>query len=115
MRVPSLLKSFRPAPLPSGKGPPRRRVRLCVESLEERAVPALLLAIPTPNPESGDAFGVSVAALGTNILVGAPKDDAGAVDQAGTVYLLDGSTGALLRTIPNPNPEFGDSFGGSVA
>jgi hypothetical protein len=49
------------------------------------------------------------------IAVGAPGDEAGGVGGAGAVHLFDASTGALLRTIPNPEPAAGDEFGYSVA
>jgi len=74
----------------------------------------LLLTINNPTPASGDQLGYSVAAAGNTILVGAPYDNTGATD-AGSVYLFDGATGALLRTINNPTPAFLDQFGHSVA
>jgi outer membrane protein assembly factor BamB len=55
-----------------------------------------------------------VAVIGEDVLVGAPSDDTGAAD-AGIVYLFDGSTGQLLRTIRNPQPAAGDHFGWSIA
>lgn len=67
-----------------------------------------------PTPADGDNFGYSVAAVGTNVLVGAPFDDAGATD-AGAAYLFDGASGTLLRTFSNPTPAIGDWFGVSVA
>jgi len=76
---------------------------------------ALLQTIPNPTPADGDQFGTSVAAVGGNILVGAIGDDPGGVPYAGSAYLFDGTTGALLQTIPNPTPADGDSFGTSVA
>ena len=78
---------------------------------------ALLLTIPNPNPGSGDLFGTSLAAIAGNILVGAPADNPSGVQNAGSAYLFDGTTGALLLTIPNPNPTpaGGDYFGISVA
>ncbi len=78
---------------------------------------ASLLTIPNPAPAAGDQFGASVAAVGGNILVGANMDDPGVtpVTDAGSAYLFDGATGALLLTIPNPAPNSGDQFGVSVA
>ena len=78
----------------------------------------LLLSIPNPDPEADDYFGVSVAALGGNVLAGAPGNDVGflgSIDNAGSAYLFDGTTGALVKTITNPNPEANDGFGRSVA
>lgn len=75
---------------------------------------SLIRTINNPTPASGDRFGASLATVGNNILVGAPLDDTGAPD-AGMAYLFDGNTGALLQTLRNPAPRFGDNFGGSVA
>lgn len=74
----------------------------------------LILTIPNPSPATGDEFGSAVAAVGTNLLVGARSKDAGAVD-AGAAYLFDGTTGALLQTFLNPTPALNDLFGYSVA
>ncbi|MEW6497232.1 MAG: CHAT domain-containing protein, partial [Cyanobacteriota bacterium] len=70
--------------------------------------------INNPTPGVFDTFGKSVAAVGNNILIGAPRDDTGAVD-AGSAYLFDGNTGALLQTLNNPNPQVEVLFGFSVA
>src|SRR2546428_2901691 len=51
-----------------------------------------------PTPAAGDLFGAAVAAFGTDVLIGAPLDDGGAQD-AGAVYLFDGTTGALKLTL----------------
>ncbi len=67
---------------------------------------------PTPGP--GDGFGVSVAALGGNVLVGAPFDDTTGPD-AGAVYLFNGATGALIKTFTNPAAGANDNFGWSLA
>jgi len=83
--------------------------------LFDGATGALLLTIPNPTPAAGDYFGARVAAVGGNILVGAIGDQPGGVAYAGSAYLFDGTTGALLQTIPNPTPADGDSFGTSVA
>lgn len=62
-----------------------------------------------PTPEMSDEFGVAVAAVGNNILIGARSDN------AGTAYLFNGQTGALLLTLPNPTPVSGEQFGAAVA
>ncbi|MCJ7509849.1 MAG: FG-GAP repeat protein [Dehalococcoidia bacterium] len=76
---------------------------------------ALLLTIPNPAPGVEDFFGHSVAGVGGNILVGAYRDDPNGVVDAGSVYLFDGTSGALLLTIPNPSQRLADLFGDSVA
>ena len=75
---------------------------------------ALLRTFLNPTPNVGDRFGDSVAAVGNNVLIGAPGDDTGA-NGAGAAYLFDGNTGALLRTFLNPTPNSFDSFGASIA
>lgn len=74
----------------------------------------LLQTLNKPNPSAGDWFGWSVAGVGTNALVGAIGDSTGAIN-AGSAYLFNGATGALLQTFNNPNPGVGDYFGRSVA
>ena len=69
----------------------------------------LLRIFQKPTPASEDYFGVYVAAVGNNVLVGAPYENAGAA------YLFNGTTGALLHTFLNPTPATGGYFGASVA
>jgi len=73
-----------------------------------------LTIITNPAPAASDAFGISVAAVGSDrILVGAYLDDAGAAN-AGSAYLFN-TNGTLLTTFPNPTPASGEQFGFSVA
>ena len=67
-----------------------------------------------PTPEAGDEFGFAIAAVGSNVVVGAPFDDTAGLD-AGAVYLFDGASGALVRTFLDPAPGVNDHFGWSVA
>jgi len=70
---------------------------------------------PAPDATGGlDFFGHAVAGFGSDVLVAAPGEDLGAQD-SGVVYLFDGATGALLRTIQNPTPAAFDQFGVAVA
>jgi outer membrane protein assembly factor BamB len=77
-----------------------------------------LLTIPVPAP-AVDFGSPRVAGLGGDILVGGPADDT-AGDSAGAVYLFDGTTGTLLRTFLNPDPDPGqpdnvlDEFGAAI-
>ena len=71
----------------------------------------LVLAIENPAPLAGDRFGTSVTAVGANFVVTAPNDDPGGVVNAGSVYLFNGTTGALILAIPNPAPAMNDQFG----
>lgn len=72
------------------------------------------LTINNPAPNSDDLFGGSVGIDGNMIVVGAEGDDAGATN-AGTAYVFDATTGALISTLNNPNPVAEDQFGFSVA
>src|ERR687886_699706 len=68
-----------------------------------------------PDPTAADQFGYAVAGVGTNVLIGAPFDDPGGVTDAGSAYLFNGRTGALLLTVNSPTPQQGGQFGFSVA
>ena len=74
----------------------------------------LLQTFPNPTPGTFDFFGWSLSAVGTAVVVGAPRDDT-AVPDAGAAYLFDGATGTLLQTFLPPNPVGCDEFGISVA
>lgn len=72
------------------------------------------LTIPNPTPAYSEAFGVSVAGLGTDgLLIGAAGDETGA-GAAGAVYLFN-TNGTLLTTFTNPTPALAEYFGVSVA
>lgn len=82
--------------------------------LFDGATGTLLQTFNNPNPAGGDRFGTSVVAVGTNVLIGANRDDAGATD-SGAVYLFDGSTGGLLQIFNNPEPDVNEQFGDAIA
>jgi len=67
-----------------------------------------------PSPHPGDCFGLSVAALENNVIVGAPWAHTD-VPQSGAVYLFDGTTRKLLRSFAKPKPAPHDVFGYCVA
>lgn len=71
-----------------------------------------------PSPTAGDKeFGTSVSISGNWLVVGAPKDDAGATD-VGAAYLYDLLTGdptTPVATMNNPSPNTTDRFGSSVS
>jgi len=73
-----------------------------------------LLALVDPNQTVNGAFGSDVAVSGNVAVVGAFGEDTGATD-AGSVYIYDVTTGALLRTLNNPTPTASDRFGEKVA
>jgi hypothetical protein len=82
----------------------------------------ILHTIPNPFPYVGDYFGQTVAAAGGKYVIGAMNDDdpdgdglISPVVDAGAVFVYDAETGAIIHTIPNPFPDVGDRFGGSIA
>jgi len=66
----------------------------------------LLHLFTNPDPNERDNFGYSVAAMGNNVLIGAPEDDTTATD-AGVVYLFEG--GFILGDLqPDGDVDFAD-------
>ncbi len=77
----------------------------------------MLLDIPGPSPSvvGADAqFGYAVAGEGNDLIVGAPYADGSHDPKLGTVYLFDGTTGAQLLKIDNPDLNT-SGFGSAVA
>ena len=74
----------------------------------------LVETLVAPPPATNDEFGHAVAVAGNTIVVGAPYEDAGAVD-SGQAYVYDVTTGVSVATLVNPTPASGDQFGYSVA
>jgi ELWxxDGT repeat protein len=74
----------------------------------------LLRTIANPSQVSGDNFGREIAMSGNNLVIGALFEDTGAVS-AGSAYVFNSTTGALLRTYRNPTPQLNEQFGSSVA
>ncbi len=75
------------------------------------------ITLANPTPAGSDAFGAAVAVTGNNLVVAAPEDDAFATN-AGVVHIFNGTTGAFLRTISNPDlpaTAAQDRFGSAVA
>jgi len=76
--------------------------------------------LDSENPESDGDFGVSASSIGDvngdgapDVLVGANEETVNGGSGAGRAYLFSGATGAHLQTFTSPNPQLGDSFGGS--
>ncbi len=71
------------------------------------------LTLSDPNPILGGQFGSEVEVMGANVLVGAT-----AGTRPDAVHLFDGTTGALLRTFPDPLPRVPPQvheFGAAIA
>jgi predicted alpha/beta superfamily hydrolase len=78
----------------------------------------LLKTIANPTPNYFDRFGTSVTALGNDIVIAAPYDNAFA-SESGVIYVFDGDRssptfGNLLKTIANPTPGYYDHFGSTI-
>ena len=73
----------------------------------------LLQTFLNPTPASSDQFGSAVLPVGSNILIGAIRDDTAGAD-AGAAYLFSQSGGSVLQTYLNPTPG-ADEFGFSLA
>ncbi len=69
------------------------------------------------NPVLGEEgyFGVTLATLGTKLAVGATGADPGEIVRAGSVHLLQGSSGAVTVTFANPDPAPIEDFGEPLA
>src|SRR5215468_8419406 len=72
------------------------------------------LTLLEPSPGRSSTFGVSVAAVGTNVAVGAPKPAGIAPAGPGAAYLFDGLTGSLIHAFAAPTPADDDGFGQAV-
>jgi len=74
----------------------------------------LLNTFTNPLPTSGDEFGFTLAAVGSDrVLIGSPFGDVASVN-AGAAYLFH-TSGALITTFTNPSPSGNDFFGIAVA
>src|SRR5439155_2392791 len=73
-----------------------------------------------PAESAGNFFGFAVAAVGTDVLIGAPLADVDGAEDGGAAYLFDGdptspSFAQLRRRFTSPNPARGEQFGFAVA
>lgn len=75
---------------------------------------ALLQSYQNPAPEVNGLFGMSVAALGTDVLVGAPQNDVGGTTDAGRAYVYTTSSGTPIATHQAPTPATNGRFGYGV-
>ena len=78
---------------------------------------ALVRTLTLAAPGLGVEFGRGIAALGDELVVGAPGFCVGfACDGSpGAAYVLDPDTGAIRLTLTAPTPVVGDEFGATVA
>ena len=83
---------------------------------------ALLRTFRSPHEVAQGLFGNRIAAIPDingdgkwEIAIGAQGEWVGSIDVAGRVYVFDGATGTLLRTLVSPNAQSYGFFGGSLA
>jgi hypothetical protein len=76
---------------------------------------AQLRAFSSGDPRASEHFGAAVAAIGNDVLIGAPNVGSSGPDHSGAVYLFDASTGSLIHTFRNPTTGQSDWFGDSLA
>lgn len=81
---------------------------------DEEAAPRQFLPIDGSG-SNNDEFGVTVAACGKLVLIGAPRDGFGLPQQAGSAYLFDLESGTQLDRFTSPDPVAFASFGTDVA
>lgn len=72
---------------------------------------ALLQTLLDPGASANGHFGKSIAAVGTNILIGAPGEKVGGLGFVGAAYLFSIDTGVLLHTFSDPYPSDQSEFG----
>ena len=70
----------------------------------------LIHTIRNPSPNTGDDFGHSVGMSDEYVVISAPYDDTTGTNH-GRVYVFDVTTGSLIYTFDNPDPDDSDRFG----
>lgn len=79
-------------------------------------------AYKSPHPEPNGGFGAAVAGVddldgdgAPDVLIGAPGEGGGTLENAGRAYVFGGKTGSLVHTLSAPNPTANEAFGRTVA
>jgi hypothetical protein len=70
--------------------------------------------LDNPAPVANEFLGYAVSVSGSTAVISAPHDDPSGVPDAGTAYVFDITSGALLQTLSNPAPASSDRFGYAV-
>ena len=79
----------------------------------DRATDTLVRSITNPlNPDNG-SFGQDLSISGDKIIISAHEANVSGTD-TGEAYIFDITTGALLHTLANPEPDNGERFGNEV-
>jgi len=74
-----------------------------------------IVTLTSPNLQFNGEFGYSVAIGGNVVAVGAPEESVSGYTQAGSAYLFNAQTGALVAQLVDPNSQYYGEFGYSVA
>lgn len=74
----------------------------------------LLNTIINPDPDQNDYFGYTIDASDDYVVASVARNDLAGTTDAGSVYVFDTSSGGLIYTIDNPNPQAYDRFGSDV-
>jgi len=72
---------------------------------------ALTLSLASPNAQTNGDFGLSVAVGSDTVIVGAPYEASDGMPAAGTAYIFNANTGALISTLTSPNNQAGGVYG----
>jgi len=75
----------------------------------------LISTLTSSNTQPEGAFGYSVAAFGSILVIGAQTETDDNVPLAGHAYVVNATTGSLISTLSSPNPQLSGLFGLSVA
>jgi hypothetical protein len=70
--------------------------------------------LPSRTPQSNGHFGYSVAVSGSIVVIGAPYETAGGLNNAGNAFIFNSKTGTWI-SLTSPSPAFDGYFGDSVA
>lgn len=72
---------------------------------ESHAKVTLLRTIDNPAPGVQDNFGRNISTTNDGLILAGAQTDVGEVVNAGNAYLFNPDTGAIVYTMPNPEPE----------
>jgi hypothetical protein len=67
--------------------------------------------LSSPRAQFNGEFGYSVATDGSVVVVGAPEENLSGCEYAGSAYVFNAQTGALVTTLNSPNPQPYGEFG----
>jgi hypothetical protein len=75
----------------------------------------LIKTLTSPHSQNFGNFGWSISVSGKIAVIGAPYESSNGVLESGRAYVFDIESGAQIRTLSSPNPQYDGQFGDSVA